>query len=313
MIRLDTALDWLEVKGRNRKKITGRFPHTVGFEELKEISGELDLAPPFSIVTVGIERGGVGKSAMTVNLAAFLAMRGLRVLVLDYDPQACTTNFLLPDNIEYSGLITMLELFSGTDRNFTDAAIETRLEGVWMIPSKPEVRIIDRTLTGKAVHEKLDKLFTGCSEMFDLVIIDTPPSYSDRVAAAYVGADLVLIPVLPDVWTIESIALTIEDVESTSRELKCRMPDVRLVFNRFNPRRRAGIEGESIIRKEYGDILLPQTISESASVQNLLNEGLTFLNAGYGKVRDEYAELARLVSKRLKEISVNERTEKTES
>ena len=303
MIRLKTALRWLEVSEDDlARAIDHPLPRTVGFDELREISHALGLVIPFSILTVGIEKGGVGKSAMAVNLAAFIAVRGLRVLVVDYDPQACATNFLLPDDVDYSHLITLLELFSVHDRNFVNSAVKSRIDGVWLIPSKAGVRKIDHSWTGERVYGELRELITNAHEQFDLVIFDVPPSFSDRVAAAYMVADLVVFPVLPDIWSIESIALTLEDMHEISSEWNVPLPDVRLAFNRFNPRRKAGAEGEKLIREEYGDILLSPAVSESAAVQNSLNDGLTMLNAGYGKVREEYAALARMVCRRLKEI-----------
>lgn len=303
MIRLRTALRWLDVSEDDLASATARsFPHTVGFDDLREISLALGLITPYSILTVGIEKGGVGKSSMAVNLAAFIAARGIRVLVVDYDPQACATNFLLQDNVDYSRLITLLELFSVDDRSFVDSAVESRVDGVWLIPSKPETRKIGRTLTGERVYGKLRELLKNAHEQFDLVLFDVSPSFSDRVAAAYMVADLVVFPVVPDVWSIESIALTLEDIHDTASEWNVPRPEVRLAFNRFNPNRKAGVEGETLIKKEYGDILFPQAISESAAVQNSLNDGLTMLNAGYGKVREEYASLAHMVCQRIKEI-----------
>ncbi len=117
------------------------------------------------------------------------------------------------------------------------------------------------------------------------------------------AADLVVMPVIPDIWAIESIALTIEDIRDTAKEWIVRAPSEKLVLNRYSPHRKAGIDGEKLIRSEYGDILLPARISESAAIQNSLNDGLSLLNAGYMKVREEYASLAQNVCQTLKEIN----------
>ena len=93
MIRLGTALRWLEVSEDDIAGAPGYpFPRTLSFETLREITSALGLCLSFSTLTVGIEKGGVGKSAMAVNLAAFIAARGIRVLVVDFAPQACATN-----------------------------------------------------------------------------------------------------------------------------------------------------------------------------------------------------------------------------
>ena len=138
-------------------------------------------------------------------------------------------------------------------------------------------------------------------EHFDLIIFDVPPSFSDRVAAAYMVAGLVIIPVIPDIWTVESIALTLEDIRDTAAEWNIAQPNARITLNRYNPHRKVGVEGEKLIREEYGEILLPVSISESAVIQNSLNDGLSMLNAGYGKVREEFASLARLICQILQE------------
>lgn len=304
MIRLETALRWL---GASENEIAGApgypFPRTVSFDGLREIAQVLGTGLPFSTITVGIEKGGVGKSAMTVNLAAFIAVRGIRTLVIDFDPQACTTNFLLPDDAEYSRLVTLLEVFSAGKKSFSDSVVNSRIDGVWLIPSKAGVRTIGHTWPGISIYEKMKDMLASAHERFDLVIFDVPPSFSDRVASAYMAADLVLMPVIPDIWSIESIALTIEDIRDTAKEWNVRIPSEKLVLNRYSPHRKAGIDGEKLIRSEYGDILLPAWISESAAIQNSLNDGSSLLNARHGKVREDYASLARIVCQTLEEIN----------
>jgi len=302
VISLETALRWFEVSEKDIADAPGYpFPRTLSFDALHEIADVIGNPLPFSVLTVGIEKGGVGKSAIAVNLAAFIAARGIRVLVVDFDPQACITNFLLPDEVEYSGLVTLLEIFSENSLSFGDSAFTSRIEGVWLIPSKAGIRTIGRTWSGSQIYEKLCELLDNAHEHFDLIIFDVPPSFSDRVAAVYMVAGLIIIPVIPDIWTIESIALTLEDIRDTASEWNITQPDVRIALNRYNPRRKVGVEGEKLIREEYGEILLPVRISESAVIQNTLNDGLSMLNAGYGKVREEFASLARLICQTLQE------------
>ncbi len=303
MIRLETALRWLKV---SRKKFASHMeyvvPGNLNFKSLYDIASALGTNPPFSVLTIGIEKGGVGKSTLTVNLAAFMAARGMRVLVIDFDPQACATNFLLPDDADYSRLITPLELFSGGASVFADEAVDSRIDGVRLIPSKAGVRKIIRSWSGIRIYEKLQELLVGADESFEAVIFDVPPSFSDQFAAAYMIADLVIMPVIPDIWAIESIALTLDDIRDTADEWNISQPVVRIVLNRYNPNRKAGLEGRKLIHDEYGDLLLSPVISESAVIQNAVNDGLSLINADYGKLREEFASLACAVCRTLEEI-----------
>lgn len=303
MIRLETALRWLNVsRARFAANIDYTVPGNLNFTSLHDIASALGTNPPFSILTIGIEKGGVGKSTLVVNLAAFMAARGMRVLVIDFDPQACATNFLLPDDADYSRLITPLELFSRNTSFFADEAVDSRIDGVRLIPSKAGVRKIIRSWSGIRIHEKIKELLTGADERFEAVIFDVPPSFSDQFAAAYMIADLVIMPVIPDIWAIESIALTLEDIRDTAVEWDVSQPDVRIVLNRFNPNRKAGLEGRKLIHDEYGEMLLSPAISESAVIQNAVNDGLSLINADYGKLREEFASLACAVCRTLGEI-----------
>lgn len=303
MISLKTASRWLDVSENALKRALGSKPRFVGFEDVGVAAKKLKLNPPFSVLTVGIEKGGVGKSAAAVNLASFFAARGMKVCLVDFDPQACATNFLLPDEADYSSLVTLLELFATPGLTVTDSAIQSRFEGVWLVPSKAGVRTISRMWSGVRFYEKVrEVLLSGAHERFDMMIFDVPPSFSDRIAAAYMAADLVLMPVIPDSWSIESIALTLEDIRDTASEWKLRQPVVKLVLNRYNPNRKAGIESGDMIRGEYGDLLLDTVLSESSTVQNALNDGNSMLKAAYGKVREEYAALARIICRTLKEM-----------
>lgn len=298
MIRLETALRWFEASEKDIKCAPGYpFPRALSFEILRTIAEVTGSLLPFSTMTVGIEKGGVGKSTIAVNLASFIAARGNRVLVVDFDPQACITNFLLPDEVDYSKLVTLLEIFSSNSHSFNDSAIKSRIDGVWLIPSKAGIRTIGLSWTGNETYKRLCDLLENAHENYDLVIFDVSPSFSDRIAAAYLVADLVLLPVIPDIWSIESIALTMEDISDTASDWNIAKPDIRITINRYNHRRKVGVEGEKLIRREYGNILLPVRISESAEIQNTLNEGFSMINAGYGKNREEFASLARLICK----------------
>lgn len=303
MISLKTATRWLDVSERALSKAIKTHKQILTFEDMRIAARALKLNPSFSVLTVGIEKGGVGKSAAAVNLASFMAARGMRVCVVDFDPQACATNFLLPDETDYSRLATLLEVFTTDGMTAADAATPSRFEGVWLVPSKAGVRSVSRLWAGVSMYEKVrESVIPGAEKSFDLMIFDVPPSFSDRIAAAYMAADLVLMPVIPDSWSIESIALTLEDIRDTATLWNLNQPVTRLVLNRYNPHRKAGVEGEELIRREYDGLLYDTVLSESSAVQNALNDGYSLLNAAYGKIREEYAALARAISRTLKEI-----------
>ena len=131
------------------------------------------------------QKGGVGKTTTNINLAACLAVKGKKVLVLDTDPQGNTTSGL---GISKKGLeFTMYELLTTDGLDASKAVIQTGFEGLDIIPASVKLAAAEIEMVGMEGREsRLKEALSTIKENYDYIFIDCPPSlelltiYSDR-------------------------------------------------------------------------------------------------------------------------------------
>jgi len=146
------------------------------------------------IVAIANQKGGVGKTTTAVNLGCALAERGLRILLIDLDPQANATSALGMQEIETDSIYE--SLLGGA--SVTEKILPTRVERLFLVPS-------DLDLAGAEVeiarmNDHLTRLAKTLSilradQTFDLVLIDCPPSLGILMTNALAAADEILTPI----------------------------------------------------------------------------------------------------------------------
>jgi len=181
-------------------------------------------------------KGGVGKTITTVNMAAAMAARGLRVLVIDADAQANTTRFFGLKPTECSSLSEILKGFGGCWYDFVYA---TNCDGVDMVPGSIDLIEADiasvqdggaaGTITDflDAIEEDADTARKDGNPNFidyDFVIIDCPPSFTASSVAAIAASDDVIIPVKIDAFALEGLSELTKQIDG----LRSIRPNVRI-------------------------------------------------------------------------------------
>lgn len=164
------------------------------------------------IIAICNQKGGVGKTTTAVNLGAYLALYGKRVLLVDFDPQANASSGLGFDtrNAEnasvYEGLIgkrLALELVHSTSIN-----------NFFFIPSHPNLAGVTVELLDKPNREYyLDKFLRPIAKLYDYVLIDLPPSMSILTINGLVAADEVIIPVQCEYYGLEGLGQILETMD----------------------------------------------------------------------------------------------------
>jgi len=240
----------------------------------------------YRIVTIGMEKGGIGKTILTINLAMCAARKGLKVLICDFDPECCATLFLAPDETDWDKLGSIREVFEN-DKQILDYTVPSRFDGVDFLPSRSRVRKVDRNLDGENPKFLLQHRMQGVREEYDLVLFDIPPSFNNLCRSSYLTSDIVICPVLDDVFSIESLHLTLEDIEEACTNFEKTPPIIKVLRNRFSAlspksgkvNRRASKDIGVELNREFPDILLPLQVRETEAVKNSLNNGHSFFSA----------------------------------
>lgn len=246
------------------------------------------------IVTIGMEKGGVGKSLLTINTAINLASRGARVLIIDLDPEACSTNHLAKENVDFDSFKTIYEVFKHS-LQIKEIIVETRYAGLHLAPCRGKARRTDRLVSDRNPKKLLKDQMEGLDD-YDLILFDVPPTFSKIISSAYLTSDLVIVPTFPDVWSLESVQLTIDDIKEDSDTFDAKMPDIKILMNKFNPSRRASQDAWKALIEDYKTLVLPFQIKESAQLQNSINEGYGIIETNANRnIKDQIDQLSQFI------------------
>ena len=139
---------------------------------------------------------------------------------------------------------------------------------------------------------------------YDVVFFDVPPTFNRLIASAYLACTTIIIPTFPEKLSIESIGLTIDDIEIEAEKYEAKVPNIHILLNKFNPSRRASKDAFQVLAELYSDKLLPFSIKESADLQNSTDQGKTIFDGYYDKsLRESVTNLANTISRTVKKVS----------
>lgn len=195
------------------------------------------MAKPI-IITVGNNKGGVGKSTTCVNLSAALALEGARVLVVDGDPQSNTTSTLLPDFglRENSSLVKALEDPEGA---FSPNACATKTEHMEIVPNS--IRCMEwevRSYAGIDSVLGFSRLLQNDKDIsrYDYMLIDTPPNIGPMLRNALLISDYVLVPCpVGDQYALDGFSTFIQ-VLSQAKQQNKKLLLLGVVLTKFDGR-----------------------------------------------------------------------------
>jgi len=188
------------------------------------------------------QKGGVGKSTIVCNLAAVSALQGHRTLVVDLDPQANASHYLLGTDVDEASP-NLAQFFEQTlgFKLFRDGARDfihhTRFEGLHVMPSDLGLEEMQAKLEAK---HKIYKLRDALEELedYDAVFLDTPPAFNFYTLSALIAADRCLIPFDCDDFSRRALYNLLENVEEVREDHNANLEVGGIVVNQFQARAR---------------------------------------------------------------------------
>ena len=192
-------------------------------------------------IVVFNQKGGVGKSTITCNLAAISASQGLRTLVIDLDPQGNSTSYLLGDTASdgqpsVAGFFEQTLSYSFRNVPATDYVVETPFENLDVMPSSPALNELLVKLESRQKIYKLREALVQLAETYDRIYIDTPPALNFFTRAALIGATGCLIPFDCDSFSRQALYALMDNVQEIRADHNPELQIDGIVVNQFQSR-----------------------------------------------------------------------------
>jgi chromosome partitioning protein len=228
-----------------------------------------DLSRPYGpkIIAIANQKGGVGKTTTTINLAAALAEKGQRVLVIDLDPQGNASTGLGIDvnNREFTTYELLLE-----DLDLDEVIQETQTENLYIVPatvdlSSADLELLSNEKRSYLLHDALRQTQMDAFN-FQYILIDCPPSLNLLTVNAMIGADSVLVPLQSEFFALEGLSqlmLTIREVRQTGNK-NLRIEGV--VLTMYDRRNNLSQQVEQDARTNLGDLVFETMIPRNVRV-----------------------------------------------
>ena len=155
------------------------------------------------IISFTNQKGGVGKTTTCINLSAYLAAMGQKVLILDLDPQGNATSGVGVE--KHKGLKTIYDLIDG-ESPIDEVIIQTQIDGLDIIPSTVDLAAAEISLVSLSNREKIIKEILGnVKEYYDFIMIDCQPSLGLLTVNALTASDSVIIPMQCEFYSLDGI------------------------------------------------------------------------------------------------------------
>lgn len=182
------------------------------------------------IVSVITQKGGVGKTTTVNALSATLSHNGYRVLCIDMDPQG---NLSFSTGANNSSMPTIYEVIKG-EANAIDAI--QRMSMTDIIPSNILLSGIELEYTGKNREYLLYSVLRQLTKFYDFIIIDSPPGLGILTVNALTACDYVIIPMMPDIFSLQGLTLVYETIEYVKKSVNPNIQIAGVLINRYTKR-----------------------------------------------------------------------------
>ncbi|PRX01555.1 UNVERIFIED_ORG: chromosome segregation ATPase [Actinomadura viridilutea] len=244
---------------------------------LKPMSGrrnkEWPRPPKCRVITIANQKGGVGKTTTSVNLAASLALHGARVLVVDLDPQGNASTAL---GVEHRADVPSIYDVLIEDKPLADIVVPAPdIPGLYCAPANlnlagAEIELVSKVARESRLRRALDAYDTS---QFDYVLIDCPPSLGLLTVNALVGGDELLIPIQCEYYALEGLGQLIRTVDLVKAHLNPGLNVSTILLTMYDARTRLAAQVAEDVRNHFGDIVLNTVIPRSVRVSEAPSYG----------------------------------------
>ena len=235
-----------------------------------------------SIVTIAIQKGGAGKTTCAVNLAASYAFLGMKVLLVDLDYQANSTELI---GIESKNLSHEKTVCYALENKlpFENVVIESEIENISILAASDRLYALSQSSLGKPDQNFLlhPLLESEMLNQFDIVIIDTNPNPDALFQSAFTISHYYIVPVFPENDVIDGLATVFKNAETIKKYLNPKLTLLGCAIQKFDKESAAHVQNEKILRRISKETRMPifeSVIPFSKSVYSASNAHKPLLN-----------------------------------
>jgi chromosome partitioning protein len=223
------------------------------------------------IVAVANQKGGVGKTTTSINLAASIASRGYRVLLVDFDPQGNASSGVgYPrDKVEltiYDALVGEVEL--------EDVIRPTDITTLFVVPATTDLVGAEIELIGADHRERfLANCLAPIVEQYDYIVIDCPPSLGMLTLNALVAADGILVPMQAEYFALEGLSALTATIQKVQAAYNPHLTIDGVLFTMFDGRMNLANQVRAEVAKHFGDKCLDTTVPRNVRLSEAPSHG----------------------------------------
>ncbi|MGI6746740.1 MAG: ParA family protein [Anaerovoracaceae bacterium] len=244
------------------------------------------------------QKGGVGKTTTNINLAACLALKGKKILILDIDPQGNTTSGM---GISKKGLDrTMYEVLLSDKIEPSDAIIPTRVKNLDIIPASvqlagAEIELVQLEGREKRLKKALDKI----KSKYDYIFIDCPPSLGLLTINSLTAVDSVLIPIQCEFYALEGVSQLMSTIDLVKRNMNPKLEIQGVILSMFDGRTNLSIQVVEEVKKYFKEKVYTTVIPRNVRLAEAPSYGMPIMEydpkskgaEAYSEFAEEFLEL----------------------
>jgi len=214
------------------------------------------------IIAFANQKGGVGKTTTCVNLSAYLALMGKRVMLLDIDPQGNATSGL---GVEKDGDLKTLYNIIEDDTPVSEVIIKTPINGLDIIPATVDLAGVEIDLVQMSKREEIIKgILSEVGDYYDYIFIDCPPSLGLLTVNALTASNSVIIPIQCEFFALEGLSQLMNTIKLIKKHLNSKLDVEGVVLtmkdNRSNLVNQVSAEIHKFFNKKVFQTAIPRNI-----------------------------------------------------